>query len=587
MKNLKTHLMRGVLLVLAAALVLTAALSGRGLRTDDPDPLPQAHADPIRPEGQAQKPQDTADEPDQPEQPDQPQDPEEPQQPEDPDQPDEPDDPDQPQDPDDPGPEPDPDAPTDPDGPSDGKPGGENPTPGPSDDTSPRIVTDLCSGEITYDQLTDDTLHFYAYIINAGDQTLKVKLRNSRTPENGQYLSADGKNYQAKLCRDETNYFTLYRKDGSKTVQEVNYAVRYVAQKADERHPTVGDHPPTIVTNLDGVTDTSNRNFTLTVQATAYTGRPLTESNIQVYLDGKRVFQPTGGPVYEYQLYFPDPFAGDEEAHTVTVRAWDNQGNSRFVSYRILYRFVDTGNVIGTAYIILDATTVGLDIMDEPYVYQVRQNVPASYAVMEALYEWGYDYEYKGTPDTGFYLSRISRGGMMDRPAIPENLWAKVLQDGLTLTGQHDNDSLGEFDFTQGSGWMYSIGGQTYAGKGLSGYYLTNGDTLYLRYTLAYGKDIGGYSSVGGTYGSLSTYCGRWLNGQYIDEHRWGQPQQMVAPDCTHPGEMSVTCQVCGDTKDNQEIPALGHDFVQTERREDTVVYVCSRCGERKEEPIP
>ena len=50
---------------------------------------------------------------------------------------------------------------------------------------------------------------------------------------------------------------------------------------------------------------------------------------------------------------------------------------------------------------------------------------------------------------------------------------------------------------------------------------------------------------------------------------------------------MSVTCQVCGDTKDNQEIPALGHDFVETERREDTIIYVCSRCRERKEEPIP
>ena len=86
--------------------------------------------------------------------------------------------------------------------------------------------------------------------------------------------------------------------------------------------------------------------------------------------------------------------------------------------------------------------------------------------------------------DVGFYLRRISRGGMMDYPAIPENLWSKILQDGLTLTGQTDNNSLGEFDYTQGSGWMYSVGGNTYAGKGLSGYYLTDGDTLYLRFTL-------------------------------------------------------------------------------------------------------
>lgn len=261
--------------------------------------------------------------------------------------------------------------------------------------------------------------------------------------------------------------------------------------------------------------------------------------------------------------------------------------NSRYVSYRIIYRFVDTGDVIGTAYVVLDITTMGMGLPEEPFAVQVRQNVPASYAVMEALEEWGYEYEYSGSPDVGFYLRRISRAGFMDYPDIPENLWAKILRDGLNLTGQHDNDSLGEFDYTQGSGWMYSIGGQTYAGKGLSNYFLSSGDTLYLRFTLAYGKDIGGYDATGGNYGALSTYCGRWINGQYIDEHRWGQPQQTTAPDCTHPGQAAVTCQVCGDVGRTQEIPALGHDFQETERRDGVIIYTCSRCGERKEEPIP
>ena len=71
------------------------------------------------------------------------------------------------------------------------------------------IRDSLCSGEITYDQLTGDTLHFYAYILNANGQTLKVKLRNSQTSQNGQYLTADGRNYQARLCRGETNYLSL------------------------------------------------------------------------------------------------------------------------------------------------------------------------------------------------------------------------------------------------------------------------------------------------------------------------------------------------------------------------------------------
>ena len=37
----------------------------------------------------------------------------------------------------------------------------------------------------------------------------------------------------------------------------------------------------------------------------------------------------------------------------------------------------------------------------------------------------------------------------------------------------------------------------------------------YFRFTLSYGKDIGGYDSTGGGYGSLSSYCGLWINGGY------------------------------------------------------------------------
>ena len=472
--------------------------------------------------------------------------------------------------------------------------GGETkPEEGPEDDSVLRIVTDLHNGEVTFNQLSNDVLPFYAYLINTNGHTLRVKLRNSATPQNGQYLTGDGKNYEAKLCRNETNFFTLYVKEGNNTVQEVTYAIRYVAQKANENSPTVGKNPPAIVTNLEGVEQLSNRNFTLTVQATAYTGKSLYSSNIEVRLDGKLVTGTTGGPRYEYQLYFQDPDVGDVVHHTVTVRAWDEEGNSAFYSYSFDYRFVDTGGEIGTAYIILDMTTVGLGVPDEPYTYRIKQNVPASYAVMEMLEEYGYEYSYAGTPDVGFYLRRIHSGGMMDYPDIPEDLWDKVLQDGLTLTGQHYNDSLGEFDFTQGSGWMYSVGGTVYAGKGLSNYFLSNGDTLYLRFTLAYGKDIGGYSSTGGNYGILPSYCGKWINDTYVDMHRWGEETVTKEPTCTEPGEKNCVCSVCGDKKDTVSIPALGHSYKEIGRTNPAdgadgyILYECERCKEEKKETIP
>lgn len=463
---------------------------------------------------------------------------------------------------------------------------------GPEDDSKLQLVTNLHNGQITYDELENDILSFYAYLMNGDGMTLRVKLRNSSTLANGKYLTADGKNYQAQLCREEANYFTFYVKDGATIVQEVTYTIRYVAQKADAEHPTVGDNPPTVVTNLEGVTELSNRNFTFIVKATAYTGRTIYSSNIEVRMDGQRVTNPTGGPEYEYQLYFPDPEEGDSTKHKITVLAWDEKGNSTYVVYNLTYQFVDTGDVIGSAYVILDMTTVGLGIMFEPFVYEVKQNEPAAYAVLAMLDEYGFGYDYAGSEDENFYLRRISMPGLMDYPAIPDNLWQKIQQDGLTLTNQSYSDSLGEFDFVQGSGWMYSVGGVTYAGKGLSEYCLSDGDTLYLRYTLAYGKDIGGYSSTGGAYGLLNSYCGKWINDTYIDQHEWSEQIITKEATCTEAGEMSCVCAICKDTKDSVIIEPTGHSFQEISRtdpvdgKNGVILYQCEYCKEEKEEVI-
>ena len=133
---------------------------------------------------------------------------------------------------------------------------------------------------------------------------------------------------------------------------------------------------------------------------------------------------------------------------------------------------------------------------------------------------------------------------------------------------------------------MYSVNGVLYAGKSLSDYYLSDGDTLYLRFTLAYGKDIGGYNSSGGSYGKLPTYCGKWINGTYLDAQRWGEETVLLEPTCTQAGTMAQTCSVCGDVRNEVPLEPLGHDLAQVTRQEPTCTEpgsetgVCSRCGE-------
>lgn len=492
----------------------------------------------------------------------------------------------------------DPSAPTQtsPDGTEGTEPVGPDPTAEPDPDKDePRIVTDLSNRMVMTGELEKDCLPFYAYI-SGGDPnlTLRVHLRNAQTGGNGAYLTGSDGQYDAKLVLGK-NYFTLYIKDGGRTVSQARFTITYAAEKADEENPVVGEHPPTLHTNLDGWTEViENQSFTLQVTAKDYHGGVIHASGLQVTLDGREVSGPTGSGTLEYELYFEAPNVGEYEEHAITVLAWDGEGNSVFRSYRVTFHFIDQGGAIGTAQIVLDATTLGLGWLDEPYSYEIKQGEPAACGILEMLEAYGYEASYSGTPQVGFYLRRITRGDLARDAQVPEELWNKILSDGLSLTGQKNRDSIGEFDYTQGAGWMYALNGTLYPGKGMSSCYLNDGDTLYIRFTLAYGKDIAGYDASGNGYGVLSTYCGLWIDGQYLEQHDYDEGSVQQEPTCTETGVFSYTCRVqgCGHQK-TESIEPLGHAFTETDRQEPTaaedgyVVYTCSRCGEQKQDILP
>ena len=82
------------------------------------------------------------------------------------------------------------------------------------------------------------------------------------------------------------------------------------------------------------------------------------------------------------------------------------------------------------------------------------------------------------------------------------SFWRCIYRNGIELSDP--GDGLGEYSYTMASGWLYSVGGSTfYPGNGMSDYYLKDGDVLTIRFTLAYGWDVGGSSDRGGSVG----YC--------------------------------------------------------------------------------
>ena len=412
------------------------------------------------------------------------------------------------------------------------------------------LVTDLSSKTILFSELTNDQFSFYAYYTpESVDANLRVKYRAQSDTGNGTWLRADGHNYSTKLKAGK-NEITVSYKDSKGEKKTKRYIITYEANKADERTPEIGENPPTIETNLDDWEGyIQQQNFTFLVKARTWQGEVIRSNHIRVTMDGQTITNPTGSSTYEYALWFERPNNQDIGRHVITVMAWDDEGNSKFVKYTVETLVPDDGEVIGSVTVVIDATTVDLGIIDEADGIELIQGETAADALLKMLDEYGYTANYSGSAASGFYLRSLERADTFAGAEIEEHLQELLERDNITFTSPCSGDQLGEFDFTRGSGWMYSVNGSYAAGKGMSEYHLNDGDTLYLRFTLAYGKDIGGSEASGGTEGSLSGYCGTWINGSYhAKDHKYEETDRKD-PEPGVAGYIKYTCKICGDEK--------------------------------------
>lgn len=439
------------------------------------------------------------------------------------------------------------------------------------------VVTDLENKIVTSSELFGDVFSFFAYIENGTEKhSLSVNFKNSKTSFSGENLETSDDYYETKLALG-ANYFTVYLEEDGKTVSSVQYIITYQAAKADASNPDIGEGV-TIVTNLDGYDGVmTNRYFTFTVTARS-SGSIIYSDHIEVTLDGRTVDSPTGSSTFEYVLEF-----GPEETHIVTVLAWDDNGNSAYREYEVKFKGGSDGDSIGAAYVVIDATTAGLGIIGE-YEIGLLQGDTAAKSLVDAADYMGLSVHYDGSTENGFYVRGIS--GFAGTPEVPAELWECVLRDGLTITSP-PSGGLFAGDFTANSGWMYSINGTLYPGKGLSAYNLSDGDVLYLRYTVAEGKDIGG---SGGGNGNLAGYCGIWSDGGYYElEHEYVETDRGA-------DYVEYECAICEKHYTEEIIPEEPeehiHEYYETERVEPTetedghILYECS-CGDYYYETLP
>lgn len=316
---------------------------------------------------------------------------------------------------------------------------------------------------------------------------------------------------------------------------------------------------------------------------------------------------PDSGGYYAYDLIPPIPEIGDEIKYYLHVIAEDAYGNRGEKKLTFTGKRREPGQKIGDATILVDMTVLGID--DIPSIhYDVLADEPISYVVAKAIMGMdtgepfgaasdtlGWRGSYAGTLDTGFYLQWLDTDYYPDAledstwPGSTEEevlaaidarfgagtglatLWRCLYRNGLNKSAG-SGSRIGEFDYTSGSGWMYSLDGTYYPGQSMSAVHLNDGDTLTLRYTLAYGWDIGGGSD---NYGNIVGYCVTATNKDITPRH---QMEEVEDPD----GSVRYVCRCCGMVQD------CPHAHMTYKDLEDgTHILLCEDCQAVIGDPLP
>lgn len=313
--------------------------------------------------------------------------------------------------------------------------------------------------------------------------------------------------YTVQMGREVRQLYIDY-KDSLGQLKTYKYQLHFQRNAEDtpeDRQPTISpeiEMDGTIIGLTDGLT-LKNPDVILLVDGHSYTGKQLYSSNYTVSVNGMVVPAPVSqsGSKFGYSTYL-----SNEGANTITITATDADGYSATRSWTVYY---ENGDI--TVTVSVEATTVGLGYLVAPTEVTVPGGTDAWSIVEKVLTENGY-----GISGSGSYLSAIQRSGICSGFFIDPELMDLIVADGMDENGAgldpqpYSMDSLGEFDFYRWSGWMYSYNG-SYPGYGMNVCKPQDGSVIRVRYTLALGKDIGGFTSASGSYGvSSGNYYKEW-----------------------------------------------------------------------------
>ena len=431
------------------------------------------------------------------------------------------------------------------------------------------------------DQLTDGMLSYVMTLSGEDVSDARITSVSCYQSGSGKSVRLDASGEIQLLLEDGKtgeNTFQVTAEDDAGSTYEFTISIPY-------KHK--GQNSVKIRTNLtDGMTVVNDAKTNLSVEAWSEdeSGNRVstilatgTQTKLIVQLDGQTItYVSASGNASEYELYPENPRTGDSNTHTLYIYAEDQYGNYGEYTITLNGQRNQAGQKTGTATLYIDLTVLGMGVQG-PVAYNVLADEPISYVVAKAV--WGYDAgepfgkaentfgwaggQYAGTLDNGFYLQSLQPGGSIRANVLDKSswnqyganeqeilqaiddyfgkgtglasLWRCIYRNGLNKSSG-SNGSIGEHDYCQGSGWLFSLSGDYFPGQSMSSYYLRDGDVLTLRYTLAYGWDVGGGTAG---YGDTVGYCVTARNGSISINHRM---EEVTLED----GSVRNMCHCCG-----------------------------------------
>lgn len=143
---------------------------------------------------------------------------------------------------------------------------------------------------------------------------------------------------------------------------------------------------------------------------------------------------------------------------------------------------------IGKVILSGETFTLGQGYFYEPTLVDLYEGDTCATVLVRAFEEAGLEIKYTGNMSS-FYLSQI-KGADKGWTCLPGYMKEYLDSNKVTLKENKD-EWLGEFDYTQMSGWMYTVNG-VMANVGMGQYTPESGDVIRLQFTTyGYGWDLG------------------------------------------------------------------------------------------------